>query len=555
LATAAKGVSKPWLVILALAVVLVFAASYAWFSWQAERARQLRVMATMAEITGASMDAYLSALSNHLLYLGRDLQGANGDFNPANAQRLLRRFSDLNPGLRPINVTRIDGQILASSEADTAALPSLAKVPSFIEARRDLMAGAEVSISRPFMGVVTSGWLIAVRRAVKDESGRVLFTVGAGLPVDRSQEVWRGAPLPPGAGIAMIRSDGYLLSRYPPVPNVAPQTLYGQSGQGSFGKYMLEHPGEREGWIEARGAFTGKRTLYVFRRLEHFPAVVFLINPLENVWKAWIDSTQYFFILLGLFLVAGAVGVSYLYRRQSAWDNQRSRHIAELENANVELEAFTYTVSHDLRAPVRAIDGYAALLRLEHGDGLNEDGRQLIGKLRAAGQRMGDLVDALLEFSRYSRGTMQAEMVDMGALVQSAIAELGPVDAAMEISVGALPACLADATLIRQVWVNLLSNAIKYSKYRTAPKIEVGYAYGRYFVRDNGIGFDMKFSSQLFGVFNRLHADQGYEGLGIGLATVQRIVRRHGGEVSAFGGVGEGAVFSFSLPGRADNGL
>jgi signal transduction histidine kinase len=538
-----------------MGVVLVFAASYAWFSWQAERERQLRVMTMVAEIAGASMDSYLSALSNHLLYLGRDLQGANGDFNPANAQRLLRRFGDLNPGLRPINVTRIDGQILASSEVDTVTLPSLAKVPSFIEARRELLAGAEVSISRPFMGVVTHGWLIAVRRAVRDEHGKVLFTVGAGLPVDRSQQVWRGAPLPPGAAIAMMRGDGYLLSRYPPSPRLAPEALYGQGGQGVFGKYLLAHPEQREGWTEGRGVFTGKRMLYVFRRLEHFPAAVFLLNPLDNVWKAWIDSTQYFFILLGVFLVAGAVGFSYLYRRQNAWDNQRNRHIAELENANVELEAFTYTVSHDLRAPVRAIDGYAALLRLEHGDALDEDGRQLIGKLRAAGQRMGDLVDALLEFSRFSRGTMQTETVDMGALVQSAIAELGPLDAAMEISVGALPACLADATLIRQVWVNLLSNAIKYSKYRTVPKIEVGYAYGRYFVKDNGVGFDMKFSSQLFGVFNRLHADQGYEGLGIGLATVQRIVRRHGGEVSAFGGIGEGAVFSFSLPGRADNGL
>jgi len=538
-----------------MGVVLVFAASYAWLSWQTERARQLRVMATVAEIAGASMESYLSALSNHLLYLGRDLQGPNGDFNPANAQRLLRRFSELNPGLRPINVTRIDGQILASSEVDTATLPSLAKVPSFIEARRELMAGAELSISRPFKGVVTSGWLIAVRRAVKDESGRVLFTVGAGLPVDRSQEIWRGAALPPGAAIALMRGDGYVLSRYPPVPKVAPEALYGQSGQGVFGRYILAHPELRQGWTEGRGAFTGKQTLYVFRRLDRFPAAVFLINPLDNVWKAWIDSTQYFFILLGVFLAAGGVGVSYAYRRQSAWDNQRSRHIAELENANVELEAFTYTVSHDLRAPVRAIDGYAALLQLEHGRALEEDGRQLIGKLRAAGQRMGDLVDALLEFSRYSRGTIHEQTVDMAALVQTVITELGPIDAAVEIAVGDLPDCLADATLIRQVWVNLLSNAVKYSKYRTVPKIEVGYAHGRYFVRDNGIGFDMKFAAQLFGVFNRLHADQGFEGLGIGLATVQRIIRRHGGEVGAFGGVGEGAMFSFTLPGRVNNGL
>jgi len=218
-----------------------------------------------------------------------------------------------------------------------------------------------------------------------------------------------------------------------------------------------------------------------------------------------------------------------------------------LEEANQELEDFAYTVAHDLKAPVRAIDGHAGIALTASGADLTDGMRYRLGQIRRSAGRMGELIDDLLEFSRYSRAQLEKRTIDMGALVQEVARDMVPVDGGIELSIGPLPACEADAGLMRVVWTALLSNAVKYSARSTPPVIEVGHADGAYFVRDNGVGFDMAQSEHLFEPFKRLHDDSEFEGTGIGLAIVRRVVNRHGGRVWAQGSVGDGATVRFTL--------
>lgn len=221
---------------------------------------------------------------------------------------------------------------------------------------------------------------------------------------------------------------------------------------------------------------------------------------------------------------------------------------AELQKANQELEAFSYSVSHDLRAPLRAIDGFSRILLEDFAEILPADATRYLGLVRNNTQQMGLLVDDLLAFSRLSRHSLQKQTVSMTGLVQAVAAELSADQQGrqVKITIGDLPACKGDPALLKQVIVNLLANALKFSRTRQVAEIEIGYD-SAYFVRDNGVGFDMNYANKLFGVFQRLHRAEEYEGTGVGLAIVKRIVDRHGGDVWAEAELNRGATFYFAL--------
>lgn len=231
-----------------------------------------------------------------------------------------------------------------------------------------------------------------------------------------------------------------------------------------------------------------------------------------------------------------------------------SRRIAELEVANQELETFSYSVSHDLRAPLRAIDGFSRILLEDHRAALDTEGERLLGVIRANTKRMAELIDDLLTFSRFSRKSLDAGPVEMQALVQAVVEDLrnGVAPKPVEIVVGPLSKAYGDAALLRQVWANLIGNALKFTRTRPQPRVEIGSMDGAsetvFSVRDNGVGFDMEYARKLFGVFQRLHQAEEFEGSGVGLAIVQRIVHRHGGRVWAEAEPGRGATFYFTLP-------
>jgi signal transduction histidine kinase len=228
---------------------------------------------------------------------------------------------------------------------------------------------------------------------------------------------------------------------------------------------------------------------------------------------------------------------------------------AQLEAANQELEAFSYSISHDLRAPLRAIHGFSRILLEEHAPHLADEARRYLHLVRDNAQHMGQLIDDLLAFSRLSRQPLKRQRVEYADLVRQVLEDLSGEHAGrrVDIAVGDLPLCQADPALLKQVLVNLCTNALKFTRQREVAVIEIGCraAGGEcvYFFKDNGIGFDMQYVGKLFGVFQRLHRASEYDGTGVGLAIVQRIIARHGGRVWAEAAVNQGATFYFTLGG------
>ena len=225
-----------------------------------------------------------------------------------------------------------------------------------------------------------------------------------------------------------------------------------------------------------------------------------------------------------------------------------------LEEANKALDGFAYSVSHDLRAPLRAIDGFSQQVQKHYADKLDDEGKRYLDIVRDNTRKLAQLIDDILAFSRTERLKMSLSEVNMDKLAREVYEELKPVAAGRDLTVEIkpLPPAVGDGAILRQVWVNLLSNAIKYTRHKPAAVIQVGnYAEGKenvYFIKDNGAGFDMQYADRLFGVFQRLHGIAEFEGNGIGLAIVKRIITRHGGRVWAEGKVDEGATFYFALP-------
>lgn len=233
----------------------------------------------------------------------------------------------------------------------------------------------------------------------------------------------------------------------------------------------------------------------------------------------------------------------------------------QLEDAMRELEAFTYSISHDLRAPLRAIEGFSDILLTEHAPQLTPEVQDLLHLVREHTQGMGQLINALLDFSRLSRQPLTKQPVAPADLIRAALEELRSAQEGRQVQmiIGDLPGCQADPALLKQVWVNLLANALKFTRRRAVAVLEIGCRDSDerpgervYFVKDNGVGFDMQQAERLFGVFQRLHRAEEYEGTGVGLAIVQRIIHRHSGRVWAEAVVNQGATFSFTLGNGVD---
>ena len=253
-------------------------------------------------------------------------------------------------------------------------------------------------------------------------------------------------------------------------------------------------------------------------------------------------------------VLARALHVQQLRRENAELQERERLRSLELAAAYQDLESFSYSVSHDLRAPLRTIDSFAKILKEEFAEQLGDEGRRVIDVIRNGSQKMDQLIVGLLEFSRAGREPLDQDPIDMTALADAAAEEVkslytGP---APHIEIDELPVISGDATVIRQVWCNLIGNALKYSAKRAEPRIKVSGRIDNgqaiYQVRDNGAGFDMRYADKLFGVFQRLHRADEFAGTGVGLAIVQRIVARHGGRIWAHGAPDAGACFEFALP-------
>jgi signal transduction histidine kinase len=259
-------------------------------------------------------------------------------------------------------------------------------------------------------------------------------------------------------------------------------------------------------------------------------------------------------LLVKGFVIHSEIGKRNLAEKNLTQSNERlERRTSELSETNIELESFAYSVAHDLRAPLRHIAGYSNVLVQDYGSRLDVEGLRCLGKISAGAQQMGRLVDDLLSLSKFGRQKLAIEDTPLDALVAQVVEDLAPEYAGREIEwrVGELFSAECDSALIKQVFVNLLSNAVKYTGKREHAVIQVGQTIQNdervIFVRDNGAGFDMQYVGKLFGVFQRLHKARDFDGTGVGLAIVQRIIRKHGGRIWAEAAVGLGAAFFFTI--------
>ncbi len=405
-------------------------------------------------------------------------------------------------------------------------------------------------------------WFHAMASPVRDETGVITKWFGTGLDIDDRKQ-WEDAQARLAAlvessddAIIGISLDGIVVSW-----NWSARRMYGYAAEEVLGQpvamlYPPDRSDEESRIIERIKA--GERIDHyetVRRRKDGTDLIVSLtISPVRNSTGA----------LTGLSKIARDIteqkrAEQELRERDQALTEANEAlkiQTAALGAANKELEGFSYSVSHDLRAPLRTIDAFSRIVVEDHGEQLNAEVNRCLTIVRKAAAQAGELIDDLLEFSRLGRQAMQVRPVRMTELVREAISDLEGMQEGRKVQllVGELPPCHGDRRLLKLVWVNLLSNAFKYTRYRDEARIEVGSRPGpgdidevAYYVKDNGVGFDIKYVHKLFGVFQRLHRKEEFEGTGVGLAIVQRIVHRHGGRVWAEGKMNGGAEFSFSL--------
>jgi signal transduction histidine kinase len=340
-------------------------------------------------------------------------------------------------------------------------------------------------------------------------------------------------------------------------------------------KHLLELAGVTSRWLEYVGSLTTSNPEAAAAKvaagegkamMEHVQKVLREMKEEEETLLAVRDrefqtiAKQARMITVGgslgafILVAAAAIILNRQLSQRSRWLQEREHYAASLEAVNQELEAFSYSVSHDLRAPLRHIDGFVGLLLKRTQGTLDDKSQRYLATIAGAAKQMGQLVDDLLSFSRMSRDELKVARVDMQTLVEEIRHELETQkDGQREVAwrIAELPPAVGDRAMLRVALTNLLANALKYTRPRSPAEITVAaekdHELVRYTVRDNGVGFDMKYVSKLFGVFQRLHRSEDFEGTGIGLANVKRIVHRHGGEVWAESVVGEGAAFHFTL--------
>lgn len=339
--------------------------------------------------------------------------------------------------------------------------------------------------------------------------------------------------------------------------NPAYEKMTGLTSQKILGKTVVAAlPGIEPSWIKIFGdvAITGNPT--------HFEDFTATIGKYYDV-TAFCPEPGFFAVIVSDITERKKYELE-IQNFNLVLENRVKDRTAELENANHELESFSYSISHDLRAPLRSIHGFSQIILEEYAEALDPDVIHYFELIRKNATMMGNLVDDLLNFSRLGRQSLNKVKVDSGLIVQEVVDSLQSEikERKIKITTSKLPECEADPNLLRQIFVNLLSNSIKFSSKRNEPAIEIGYdtqiiedglSHSFFFVKDNGVGFDMKFYDKLFGVFQRLHRAEDYEGTGVGLAIVDRIVKKHGGNIWAESVVGEGTTFYFTL-GEMNNG-
>jgi PAS domain S-box-containing protein len=413
-----------------------------------------------------------------------------------------------------------------------------------------------VEVTDNHLSVADRQWTLSFVRDITDRKA-------AEEALQENEEKFRIAFENAPTGMSIIRSDGHYIAVNPLLCE-----MFGYSREDLLSGtiYTITHPDDVErsnAWI--RKVISGDLSEPEFEKRYIHKDGHIVWGLVRAQWIRNADGTPRMSIVHILDITKRKSDLEALHAsgaRARALNEELEERVRErtvqLETANKELESFSYSVSHDLRAPLRAIDGYTRILIEDHGSELADDAKRACSVVRSETQRMGRLIDDLLSFSRLNRSQMRDSFISTAGMVDDVLVELLPPEDRQRVTVDVspLPGVHADPALLRQVWVNLLSNAVKFSSKRTDPRIIISATTTAsevvFSVRDNGAGFDMQYADKLFGVFQRLHSIREFEGTGVGLAIVQRIVHRHGGRVWAEGEPNKGATFFFTLPRKSE---
>jgi signal transduction histidine kinase len=494
-------------------------------------------------------------------------QLAAGEFDGVAMNRYIAR---LRPRLQELDALRMadaGGKVLCGTDVAPGSAVDISDRAYFVRLRDDARAG--LVFSGPLQSRVNQKWVLFFARRLEAADGSFAGVVYAPVALEQFVGLFSGIDVGRRGSISLRDREGKVLARYP-VP--ADASAIGRALPVPQYLALAEAEGDSAAYVSDL-TVDGVERRFSVRRIPGQPLYIVVGRSTDDDLASWRDQAIKAGLLLLLFFV-GTLASSWLIHRDwqrqvaaadevaraeekvrrlnSELERRVAERTAQLEAANKELEEFSYSVSHDLRSPVRAIDGFGRILEEEYGPRLDDEGRRLIAVVADNARRMGQLIDGILDFLHLGRRPLHPAVVDMAALAQEVFAELKPADRQIEFRLGELPAAQGDPAMLRLALANLLSNAIRFTARKEGVVIEVGGSSGpdgnRYFVRDNGIGFDMRYADKLFRVFERVHGDAELEGTGVGLAMVKRIVHRHGGRVWAEGKPDAGATIHFTLP-------
>lgn len=539
---------------LAALFLIALAAVFAVVAWEREKAAQMHRLSEIAQLAASALDLYLGRVETQLRDFSLDLDRGRGRMDAAQARAA--RFDGAPAELRGLAVVAADGALPAAAPDHDAARCGVAQPH-----------GMHLAIGRAVLAGAGGEWSIALAYAARDGRGRARYLICASLPLPLG--AWSGIALGDGVALGLRRDDAYLLAAHPPPAGAALEQAYARPQRGVLAELLQQPDAPAAGAIEGADASGEGARLWAYRRLAHYPLTLDASMPASTLYAAWWDRVRLPLVFLALLLAGGALLYKRMRRDRLARDAERAharrdartrsralaQRVEELEATRLELESFSHCLAHDLRTPLRGIDGFAYQLRKDYGEQLGEAGRAHLDRIRAASRRLSGTMDQLLKLSEIDLQAFKRETVDLSALAREVIAglEAGAPRPGLTWVIAQGLRAQGDVRLLRVVLQNLLDNALKFSAGRAASRIEFGVwpeprgGQQTFFVKDDGVGFDMKRAGRLFRAFERLHGRDEFPGHGIGLALVQRVVRRHGGQLWAEGARGQGAMFYFTL--------